>query len=145
MSDVLKIGWRLIVIAVCALFLLSSVWALVSAVSDQLESRTWGQDMEMYDYDLREGNYRGLGDHLASYAPEGQQFQLYWDVAGAYECYSVYDFWQQVRQDPGASAEDLTAADRYAEGYLVELQDIYKRSGDTAKKYIESFAGELLP
>lgn len=145
MNDVLKIGWRLIVIAVCALFLTASVWALVSAVSDQLESRTWGQDMEMYDYDLREGNYRGLGDRLASYAPEGEQFQLYWDVADAYECYSVYAFWQQVRQESGASTEDLDAAGQYAEDYLVKLQNIYKRSSDTAKKYIESFAGALVP
>ena len=145
MSNFLRIGWRLIVIAVCAVFLLASVLALVSAVSDRLESRTWRQDMDTYEYELREGDYRGLGDRLASYMPEGEQFQLYWDVADAYECYSVYGFWQQVRQDPDVSPEDLAAAERYVEGYLAELQEIYKRSGDTAKKYIQSFAGASLP
>ncbi len=144
MSDAFKIGWRLAVIAVCALFLTASVWALVSSVSDQLEYRSWGQDMESYDYNLRENDYRGLKDRLDSYAPEGEQFQLYWDVADAYECYSVSMFWQQVSEDDGASAEDREAAKLYAKGYLEKLRDIYDTSGDTAKKYIDSFAGKMI-
>ena len=138
MSEVWKLGWRLAVTAVCALFLAASLWALISAVSDQLEYRSWGQDMESYEYCLSEKDFRGLIDRLDSYAPEGEQFQIYWDVADAYEYYSVYTFWQQVRQDEKASAEEVAWADQYGVVYLKKLQDIYKVSSDTAKKYIDS-------
>ena len=144
MNNAIKIGWRLVVIGICALFLAASVGALVSAVSDQLEYRSWGQDMEGYDYDLHDGDYGALGERLASYAPEGEQFQVYWDVADAYQAYTVYSFWQQVLTSPDASQEDLEAADRYGREALQQLQAIYEKSESTARKYIDSFAGEPL-
>ena len=144
MNNVIKIGWRLVVIVICALFLTASAWALISAVSDQLEYRSWGQDMDSYEYELQDGDYRELGERLMSYQPVGNQFQMYWDVADAYEAYSVYSFWQSVAEDPMASHQDITAADLYSMEYLTKLQEIYKRSDETAKKYIDSFAGKLL-
>ncbi len=144
MSNGMKIGWRLVVIAVCALFLTASVWALISAVFDQMEYRSWGQDMDSYEYELQNGDYRGLGDRLASYAPEGEQFQMYWDVADAYEAYSVYSFWQGVTEDTGVTDQDRKAAVVYGVQWLEKLQEIYDRSDVTARKYIDSFAGELV-
>lgn len=144
MSNGIKMGWRLVVIAVCALFLTASVWALISAVSDQMEYRSWGQDMDSYEYYLNEGDYCGLGDRLASYAPEGEQFQLYWDVADAYEAYSVYSFWQNVMEASEATDQDKSAAAIYSAEYLEKLQEVYDRSDVTARKYIDSFAGNVM-
>lgn len=144
MSNGIKIGWRLVVIAVCALFLAASVWALISAVSDQMEYRSWGQDMDSYEYDLQNGDYLGLGERLASYAPEGEQFQLYWDVADAYEAYSVYSFWQDVMEADEATDQDKSAATIYSAEYLEKLQEVYDRSDVTARKYIDSFAGNMM-
>ena len=144
MNNVIKIGWRLVVIVVCALFLTASAWTLISVVSDQMEYRSWGQDMDSYEYELQDGDYRGLGECLMSYQPVGDQFQIYWDVADAYEAHSVYSFWQSVAENPMASHQDRSAANIYSMEYLTKLQEIYKRSDETAKKYIDSFAGELL-
>lgn len=144
MSNGMKIGWRLAVIALCALFLTASVWALVSAVSDQLEYRSWGQDMDNYEYELQRGDYGGLGQQLAWYAPEGDQFQMYWDVADAYEAYSVYSFWERVTEDTTASDEDRAAAALYGPQYLKKLQEIYDISDVTARKYMDSFAAAVL-
>lgn len=137
MSNGFRILWRLAVIAVCAIFLISSAVYVIESTAEWLEWKNRGQDMEGYDYYLYDGEYMRLKDRLGSYGPRDEKFQIYWDVADAYECFSVHEFWQLALQNGQLSGE-------YAEEYRQRLLEIYDGSSDTARTYIRSFAGDLI-
>lgn len=148
MSDGLRIAWRAAVILVLGAILASLIAATASEISDYLEEKNYGQSIEDYDRYLYEGEYGELRRALGRANPRGEEFKPYWDVADAYWCYELYEFWQQARES-GALSEEEAAAEDGGGGnsgkYRERLLHIYENSGEQARRYIRSFAGALLP
>ncbi len=144
MNNGIKIAWRIVVIVFCGFFMLAILLAGFATVTDWIEYGNLGQDIEDYDYILYEGDYGVLRRRLGDYNPEGDEFQVYWDIADAYAAYTQYDFWKQVLTEEDQSAERKKQAQIYCEEERERLEEIYERSGEVARKHIINFAGDLI-
>lgn len=144
MKNKIKKTIRLIVIGVTAVILLAFVASFIDLVSEWMDEKNRGKNIESYDYYLQDHEYGKLKDRLETYNPQGEAFKMYWDVADAYRCYTVYEFWTDAERTEGVSAEDDRSAKEYARNYRERLQQIYDDSGEKAKRYIEDFAGDLI-
>ncbi len=129
---------RVIVIFFCVILILLCVSDLAGEVQDYFDRKNYAAALTTYDRYLYDGDYQALGEWLARYNPSGEEYQLYWDVSDAYEAFTQYTFWQQAE----GLEEDAAL---YEEQYKERLITVYEGSGDTARRLIASFAGELLP
>ena len=136
MSKKAKLGIYIGVTAVLLIFLALTVTSSISLITEKLDERNWGQSIEDYDYDLYEGEYDSMRSSLSLHQPEGEEFDLYWNVADAYRYYSQYSFWTL------AGEQGLDGADEAAR-YRGLLLSIYEKSDAQAREIIEGFAGEL--
>lgn len=141
MNNQIKIIWRLAVTGLCACFLVICISTLITLVSDWFEERNLGQNIEGYDYYLYDGEYMKLKTRLNSYYPQGDEFRIYWDVADAYECCSLYEFWKLVQENGQADSGEYSG---YEEEYLRRLTDIYENSNENARVHIIRFAEDLV-
>ncbi len=139
MSKGFQFGWRIAAIAVLCLLLWSVLSFSRGEVAEYLEIRSYGQSIEDYDHYLYDGEYIRMRDWLSFGNPQGEEFALYWDVADAYWYYELYEFWQL------AAGEGRADGAAYGEKYRECLLHMYENSGEEARRYIRSFAGELLP
>jgi len=163
--SVVKIGrfvWRYAVIFLCALFIFYMVHFLIDEASSLLEDRNRGQSIEDYDYHLYDVSFFSLRDYLSWHCPQGEEFQLYWDVSDAYMYASQREFWGLVERrlaeqteaesagqgQPGSEqsgpyAGPEESAEKYRAQYEERLRRVYEDSGETARKIIRSFAEDM--
>ena len=137
MNNNFRIFWRGAVILICALLLIATLSTLVGEVREWLDSKNRGTNIESYDYYLYDGEYMKLKERLEFYRPRGEAFQVYWEVADAYEDYSVYEFWR-------LAAEDGMDTGGYGQEHLDAFWRIYGDSGEDARRLIDVFAAELI-
>ncbi len=170
MSNGFKFGWRIAAIAVLCVILGLLLSYSIKEATDYLEARSYGQNIEDYDFYLYDGKYARMRERLGYGNPQGEEFALYWDVADAYWYYELCEFWRLAAADgsaeagvpllgmeegaagivpAGEEAPDLYGGtvDQtvYEEKYRERLRHIYENSTEEARRYIRGFAGELLP